>query len=121
MRQQAFLRRLALGLLLLAGLSAEAFSLFPGRKDEVATHLRRADALLARADAAYEAGETDAARRFYGEALERYEELHKSQPDLHAGLPRFRVDYSREQLASLDQMPAGTGSAPVETGKRLHR
>lgn len=120
MRPQTRLR-LALGLLLLAGLSAEAFSLFPGRKDEVATHLRRADALLARADAAYEAGETDAARRFYGEALERYEELHKSQPDLHAGLPRFRVDYCREQLASLDQMPAGTGSAPVETGKRLPR
>ncbi|NLF85878.1 MAG: tetratricopeptide repeat protein [Lentisphaerae bacterium] len=123
MRQQAFLRRLALGLLLLAGLPAEAFSLFPGRKDEVATHLRRADALLARADAAYEAGETDVARRFYGEALKRYEVLQESQPDLHEGLPRFRVDYCREQLANLDQMPAGTGTepAPAETGKRAPR
>ena len=94
MRQQAFLRRLALGLLLLAGLPAEAFSLFPGRKDEVATHLRRADALLARADAAYEAGETDVARRFYGEALKRYEVLQESQPvaiDVRTGATNGRM------------------------------
>lgn len=102
MRQHARLRRLALALLLLAVMPAQAFSLFPGRKDAIEAHLRRADALLERADAAYDAGETGAARRLYAEALERYEELHSKQPDLHDGLPQFRLDYCRGQLASLE-------------------
>ena len=103
---------MALALLLLAVLPAQAFSLFPGRKEAIETHLRRADALLARADAAYEAGATRDARRLYAEALERYETLNARQPDLHDGLPRFRVDYCRRQLASLESMENASAARP---------
>jgi tetratricopeptide (TPR) repeat protein len=113
--QQAHRRRVVLGLLLLVGMPAQAFSLFPNKQDQAVSLMRRTDAILSRADAAYETGDASQARELYALALERYEELHSTQPDLHDGLPLFRVNYCKGQLASLgrtaDDIRATPGSA----------
>ena len=90
-----------LAVLLLAGATAQGFTLFPNAKDRSASLFRRADVLLTRADAAMEGGNPDQAQILYEQALKRYEELNQTAPDLHDGLPRFRVDYCRNQLAAL--------------------
>ena len=121
-RQQVFIRWLVLGLLLASALPAAAFDLFPKRDNAGVRNLRLADGLMTRADAAYEAGDAAEAHKLYSEALERYEELLKSEPNLHDGLPQFRVEYCREQLARVERMPgaviAPAAPAPERTPVR---
>ena len=90
-----------LAVLLLAGATAQGFTLFPNAKDRAVSLLRRSDAILARANAAMEGGNPDQARILYEQALKRYEALNRTAPDLHDGVPRFRVDYCRSQLAAI--------------------
>lgn len=113
-QQQMFLRWLVFGFILMTAMQASAFDLFPKRDNAGVRNLRRADGLMARADAAYEAGEAAEAHKLYSEALERYEELLKSEPNLHDGLPQFRVEYCREQLARVERMP-GAVIAPAKS------
>lgn len=84
--------------------AARAWSLFPDANDRAATLLRRADRVLNQADSAYEGGNPDQARVLYERALKSYEDLHQSMPGLHDGLPRYRVDYCKGQLASIARM-----------------
>ena len=84
--------------------AARAWSLFPDANDRAATLLRRADRVLTQADSAYEGGNPDQARVLYERALKSYEDLHQSMPGLHDGLPRYRVDYCKGQLASIERM-----------------
>jgi tetratricopeptide (TPR) repeat protein len=114
--QIARLFRLGLALVLLGGTTAQAFTLFPTAKNRAASQLKRADRLLSSADAAYERGDPAEAREFYASALSDYEELNRTAPDLHDGLPSYRVNYCKGQLASVDQQLAGNTGAAMQQG-----
>ena len=98
------LSMIGLGLLLVAGQPAQAFTLFPSAKDRAAGEMRRADRTLTRADAAFEGGNPDQARILYEQALTVYEGLQKTMPDLLDGLPIYRVNYCKGQLAGIERL-----------------
>ncbi len=116
--QKARLFRLGLALVLLVGTTAQAFTLFPTAKDRAASLLKRTDRVLSRADAAYESGDPAQARDLYASALASYEELNRSAPELHDGLPIYRVNYCKGQLASVDQQLAGNTGEVTKQGAR---
>lgn len=93
---------------------AQAFSLFgPDAKTRAANYMRRADATLTRADAAYEGGNLDQALTLYERAEKAYADIHRGHPSLHDGLPRYRLDYCSNQIA---RVAARLRGAPLEAG-----
>lgn len=104
----------------LQGGMAQAFSLFgPDANTRAANYMRRADATLTRADAAYEGGNLDQALTLYERAGKAYTDLHRSHPKLHDGLPRYRLDYCSNQIVRIQARLRGAPSTefePVATG-----
>ncbi|MDD5704684.1 MAG: hypothetical protein PHR35_02080, partial [Kiritimatiellae bacterium] len=79
----------AMSVALLEAGRAGPVSLFgPSAGERAGNYLRRTDAVLSRADAAYEGGNLDQALILYERAHKGYATLHRDHPDLHDGLPR---------------------------------
>ena len=81
-------------------LQAGAWTLFGSREDALKDQLRTGDKLMLKADAAYEAGKMSRAGGYYSRAIQKYEALHKTDPNFMDGLAAIRIAYCAKQYTN---------------------
>ena len=81
-------------------LQAGAWTLFGSREDALKDQLRTGDKLMLKADAAYEAGRMSRAGGYYARAMQKYEALHKTDPNFMDGLAAIRIAYCAKQYTN---------------------
>ena len=81
-------------------LQAGAWTIFGSREDALKDQLRTGDKLMLKADAAYEAGRMSRAGGYYSRAIQKYEALHKTDPNFMDGLAAIRIAYCAKQYTN---------------------
>ena len=81
-------------------LQAGAWTIFGSREDALKDQLRTGDKLMLKADAAYEAGKMSRAGGYYARAMQKYEALHKTDPNFMDGLAAIRIAYCAKQYTN---------------------
>ena len=106
---------------LLAGLAlpSGAWTLFSSREGALRDRLGSGAKLMARADAAYDAGDMALASRYYGRALEKFEAVQKADPDFMDGLAALHIAhcaefYSNAVAAASAPLPPASEAAAGE-------
>ena len=94
-RQIAFLT-----LLSVVALQSGAWTLFGSKEDALADKLRSGDKYLQKADAAFEEGSMERAGKYYGRAIQKYEELKEADPTYMDGIAGIRLSYCAKQYTN---------------------
>jgi tetratricopeptide (TPR) repeat protein len=87
-------------LLSAAALQSGAWTLFGSKEDALADKLRSGDKYLQKADAAYEGGKMSNAGKYYGRAIQKYEEIKETDPTFMDGIAGIRLDYCAKQYTN---------------------
>ena len=85
--------------LALAAQTSSAWALFGSSSANAAGRLKSADRLLEKADAAFEAGDVEAAGNGYSRAYDKYRVIERDYPEFNDGIAKIRLAYCRSQLA----------------------
>ena len=95
------IRHIAVFTLLSAiALQSGAWTLFGSKEDALADKLRSGDKYLQKADAAYEGGKMSNAGKYYGRAIQKYEEIKEADPTFMDGIAGIRLDYCAKQYTN---------------------
>ena len=81
-------------------LQSGAWTLFGSREDALADKLSSGDKCLQKADAAFEDGKMERAGKYYGRAIQKYEEIKKADPTFMDGIAGIRLDYCAKQYTN---------------------
>lgn len=121
MMKRAYFIAVTIFSLLGAGMMRDAYgwTFLPTAKSRAEGSFRQADKLLARADSLYEGGNPGQALPFYKRALARFEKLQEETPELHEGMPQYRVVYCQTQIASITGKLQDSGLLAVEAAKEV--
>ena len=103
-----------------AAIQAGAWTLFGSKEDALADKLRSGDKYLQKADAAYEEGQMERAGKYYGRAIQKYEQLQEADPTYMEGIAGIRLNYCAKQYtnaleaieAALEAANAAEAEAP---------
>ena len=98
-----------------AAIQAGAWTLFGSKEDALADKLRSGDKYLQKADAAYEEGQMERAGKYYGRAIQKYEQLQEADPTYMEGIAGIRLNYCAKQYTNaLEAIEAALAAAAVE-------
>ena len=96
---------------------ADAWTLFGSKEDALADKLRSGDKYLQKADAAYEDGKMERAGKYYGRAIQKYEELNEADPTYMDGIAAIRLGYCAKQYTNaLEAVSAAKATETTEAG-----
>ncbi len=102
-------------LLSAAALQSGAWTLFGSKEDALADKLRSGDKYLQKADAAYEDGKMSNAGKYYGRAIQKYEEIKETDPTFMDGIAGIRLDYCAKQYTNaLEAISAAMAAETAE-------
>ncbi len=95
------IRQIALlALLSTVALQSGAWTLFGSKSDALADKLRSGDKYLQKADTAFEEGRMERAGKYYGRAIQKYEELKEADPTYMDGIAGIRLTYCAKQYTN---------------------
>ena len=104
-------------LLSAAALQSGAWTIFGSKEDALADKLRSGDKYLQKADAAYEDGKMSNAGKYYGRAIQKYEEIKEADPTFMDGIAGIRLDYCAKQYTNaLEAISAAMAADAAEAG-----
>ena len=102
-------------LLSVVALQSGAWTLFGSKEDALADKLRSGDKYLQKADAAYEDGKMSSAGKYYGRAIQKYEEIKEADPTFMDGIAGIRLDYCAKQYTNaLEAISAAMAAETAE-------
>ena len=94
---------------------AGAWTLFGSKEDALADKLSSGDKYLQKADAAYEDGNMERAGKYYGRAIQKYEQLNAADPTYMDGIAGLRLSYCAKQYTNaLEAIETALGAAGAD-------